>query len=80
MFFQCHRNRIEWWSSGAGGRGKWGDVGQRVQMFSLRRVSSEDLRHGMVTSCSRATVHSEVAEIVSILAAHTPVNYMNHTR
>ena len=30
------KQRVEWWLTGAGVWGKWGDAGQRVQAFSCK--------------------------------------------
>ena len=42
---QTHRNRVDWWLSRVALQGNWVQVGKRVQSFSYKGISSEELVH-----------------------------------
>ena len=45
------RIKIEWWVSQARGRGKWSDVGQRIQIFSYKnKFWGANVRHGTLVN------------------------------
>lgn len=44
----------------AGGRGRWGDVGQRVQTFNDKRNGSRGVTYSMVTLANNAAVFVNV--------------------
>ena len=49
---------VEWWWPGPEGWGKWGDVGQRVQICSYKRNNSGSLMYSLMSIVNNTLLYS----------------------
>ena len=67
---ESQKQRVNWWLPGAGGWGKWGDIGNRTQTFSYEMKNFLESYHIMAIVNDTILLHLKVAMRVDLKSSH----------